>query len=252
MLVSEEILQNADELINDAEILAKNKSYGRGISLLINSIEELMKASILIFDANGYQFRSVKGAKKLFNNHSLRYPLAFVLFLLVLFIDDFKSLLLKVKSKPTIILNFPNNKERYYPIFKKYIHYKIDQISNEITWFFNAEYLRLEGIYVDYSGEIKSPLKLSVKDYDEVLYRVEKIRAFVSELNNTLIFQNNYPINKSKSIQDQLKSENVYEKLGFIISKYKSLDSKQIESLRQFCVDFKKDINEKLSDSLKI
>jgi len=94
LTASNYLLENAESLYNDAQLLAKNKSYGRAISMLIHSTEETMKAFILFIDGNGFQFRkSTNGINNLFVNHSLRYGLAMVLSVLHIFSEDLKILL---------------------------------------------------------------------------------------------------------------------------------------------------------------
>ncbi len=75
------VLENAQSLKRDAELLAENNSYGRAISLLIHSLEEEIKSLVLFLDGHGFQFRKrVKGINGFFVNHNLRYALSMIFF----------------------------------------------------------------------------------------------------------------------------------------------------------------------------
>lgn len=68
---------NARHLYNDAALLAnKNSSYNRATSLLVLSLEELIKACLVKMHSESLQVYKLKDAKYFFSNHKIRHQIA--------------------------------------------------------------------------------------------------------------------------------------------------------------------------------
>lgn len=68
---------NANSLKRDAILIAeKNHSYNTAISLMILSIEEMIKAIFILLHSKEYDVYKIKQAKKIFNDHKTRHNYA--------------------------------------------------------------------------------------------------------------------------------------------------------------------------------
>jgi AbiV family abortive infection protein len=247
--VAIETFRNAENKHSDALILAKNNSYGMAISALILSLEENIKAVILFLDGNGFEFRKrVKGVKNLFVNHKLRYPLGFVLSGFNIFGKDLIGFISKIVSNPSIIKGFNINEREWESLALNYILEKINQLDEERIWFSNAEYLRQDGMYVDYDNIIKTPLSIDKKDFNDILVRVSGISEFIDGF--LPIFDQSYEGDAAaefkievKKLQKQLVSENGYDKIGKIVSKINERGNDPFIDISKNLQEFKKDIN---------
>lgn len=249
LIVSKEIFSNAEKKHSDALILAKNNSYGMATSSLILSLEENTKAVILFLDGNGFEFRKrVKGIKNLFINHKLRYPLGLVLSGFNIFGKDLINFINKIALNPTIIKGFNINEKEWESLALKYTLKKINQLNEEIIWFSNAEYLRQDGMYVDYDNEIKTPLSIDKKDFNDILIRVSAISEFIVKflpIFDESIEDDDVGLKKQvKKLQKQLIIENGYDKIGIIVSKINGRGNNPFIDMSKNLQEFKKGIDD--------
>ncbi|UOB17512.1 AbiV family abortive infection protein [Abyssalbus ytuae] len=247
--VAKETFRNADSMYNDGVHLAKNDSFGRATSLLILSMEENMKALILYLDGNGFEFRSrVKGIKSLFNNHKLRYPLALVLSGFNIFGKDIKEIITKIKTNPTEIQAYMRSKNKWESLAKVYLLKKIKQFISEILWFSNAEYLRQEGMYVDYDIVMKTPLDINKQDYQDVYYRINGMREFIVDFLPIFDERNEEGDLELKAhlikLQKELISEKGYERIGELLSKFNNKKLNPLEALLENVQELETDLTE--------
>lgn len=243
------ILENSDSLFKGAKALAEANLFGHATSTLILSMEESMKAVILFFDGNGFEFRKrVKGINNLFVNHKLRYPLALLLSGMNIFQDDLEEFVLSIKKEPGVIKEFNKNKndKKWENLLNVYALKKMNQLIEEIKWFLNAEYLRQDGIYVDYDGTIKTPLDIPKEEFDKVYIRVARMRVFlVGFLNSLDQYNKDFDEELLKAFHDNKKrliKEKVYSNIGDLISKYATRGSKPLEVLLYKVVDFQAEV----------
>ncbi len=249
LIVSKEIFRNAEKKHSDGLILAKNNSYGMAISSLILSLEENMKAVILFLDGNGFEFRKrVKGIKNLFINHKLRYPMGLVLSGFNIFGKDLIDFINKIALNPTIIKGFNINETEWESLALKYILKKINQLNEEIIWFSNAEYLRQDGMYVDYDNVIKTPLSIDEKDFNDILIRVNSISEFIVKflpIFDESIKDDDVKLkNQVKKLQKQLIIENGYDQIGIIVSKINERRNNPFIDISKNLQELKKDIDD--------
>lgn len=247
-LASEVLLKNAERKYLDAITLANEKSFGSATSYLILSTEETMKAFILIMDSNGFQFRrKVDGVKSLFTNHSIRYGLALILSIMNIFTSDIKQFFLIARNDVSAFLNLYKNKEDLNLFLTTYIKEKVQIISAEINWFSNAEFIRQEGMYVDFSDELKSPFDISEKDFEDVRIRVEAIRNFVDEFKLSFNSNDNDLKQMLEKIQNQFITENWYDKLSKLLDEYKDRKVNPLKVLLNKSQEFYEEIKDKKS-----
>ena len=246
LLASKHLLDNADSLYNDAQLLAKNKSYGRATSMLIHSTEETMKAVILILDGNGFQFRKrADGINHLFSNHSLRYGLAMVISLLDVLSKDLNGYINKIKLEPNKFISQSEDMSVLEGKLLNYFKKKIKIIIHEVNWFSKAEFLRQEGFYVDYVDKIKTPLEIKEDEYNDVLVRIDGMKSVVMFIIDC--FKNNDE--EFKKDMDKLKQnflmEDWYQNLGKLIKMFRDRRINPLEKLSLLLNDFSIEIQSK-------
>ena len=240
------IQANADNLYNDAKILAYNKSYGHATSLLIHSTEESMKAFILFLDGNGFQFRNrVDGISNLFVNHKLRYGLAMFLSILHIFSEDLKQLVPKIANSTKLTFDFDKDKELLGDVFLKYIQTRIKTVILEVSWFSKAEFLRQDGFYVDYIDEIKTPLQIKETDFKAVHLRIDGLRSFLHDYIKSFDTNDERVLQGIKNLKEQFISENWYEKIGKVIELFKDKKKNPLSDLSLILGDFSKSLDNK-------
>lgn len=245
---SKHLLENAESLYNDAVLLAGNNSYGRATSMLIHSTEETMKALILFLDSKGFQFRNkVSGINNLFVNHSLRYGLAMIVSVLHVFSEDLNKFLQNVRNDPQSIIELHKNKKVLENKFFEYFKNKIKIVLQEVIWFSKAEFLRQDGFYVDYVNEIKTPLNINKKDYEDVLLRIDGMRTFVTGLIDSFNSEDELFIEQTEELKSQFINETWYGHLGKLIDKFKNKKINPLEDLSTVINEFSDEIETKKS-----
>ncbi len=175
-----EILKNSDKKWNTSKLIAESGDYGSACSIAIISLEELVKALIVFFDGQGFNFRNIKGMKTLFRNHQVRYFLLFFLFVMGLMKDELVSMMLKIRNKPVSVLSRYISsilgKNRFQDKTKEYVIQKSIELNMEIERFSNVDALRQESLYTDFDGNLKSPVTISREDYEILHFRLSKAR----------------------------------------------------------------------------
>lgn len=239
-----QLLQNADSLYKDAQLLASNNSYGRATSMLIHSTEETMKAIILFLDSKGFLFRNkVKGIGGLFTNHSLRYALALLLSIFYIFSADLKKLISAARNNPQLLTNLNENqgllKEEVFGYFK----IKIQMILEEVIWFSKVEFIRQDGFYVDYVDEIKTPLNVSREEYLSVLLRVDNMNSVAAGIMTTLESEDEAIAELMEVVKNKYM-ESLYMIFSMFIDKYKERKANPLDNLAECLSRLSKELAE--------
>lgn len=180
MIVYKVILENSNKQWKSAKYLATKGNYSSAISLSIISIEELIKSLIVLFDGKGMEFRKVKGMKAFFENHEIRFVIAYIMFVIGILREVFIRFINHAMKNPKviekIIAEMKGNKEGFFEKYKFFFLRKIVAFKQEMKWFSNVEVFRQEGFYCDYSDVLKNPLKVSKKEYEETIQRLDRVR----------------------------------------------------------------------------
>jgi hypothetical protein len=156
------------------------KYYGKAVSDLILSKEELVKGLVLFFDSKGFEFTNIKNFdQKLFSEHKIRYFIAFFMCVFNNFQeaffkfvekhskDNFKQLKLTEANKTAM-------KEKYFPIVLE----KLKLINSEFKWYSKLSYLREGGTYTNKGQRGISPAKIDENIYNDTFKRLKYIRDF--------------------------------------------------------------------------
>ncbi len=224
LIAYKEILQNSDSKWAASKILARNRDYGTATSLAIISVEEQIKAIVILLDGCGFHFRKVKGIEVLFKHHRLRYFLAYIIFGISVFGDELGKMLLTVKDNPEKIEGYIQEIESNPDLFfKKYIRNKlfkiIISIRKESIWFSKIDIFRQDGFYSDYETTLKNPITISKDDYIQVAKRLDKVRRFGQMLMNAFL-DNGESLNEHiKKMQTDFIKKGFYTNIGESITK---------------------------------
>lgn len=236
LVASGECFANSNSKYNDAAILANAGSYGNATSMLMLSLEEMMKGLILNLDANGFKFRhSVKGIGSIFENHKLRYFLAFALSVFNAFSLDLKKLLIRLIDKPQEFLSLNLADPALQQRATLWLMIKMEFIRKDIEWFSNADMYRQDGFYVDFDESLKTPLHISADQFNEFRHRVDNFRGFASEFIATFDLKNNTPdlVAEIQKLQKRLIADGYYEKLGVLILRLNNRNFKAFDLLNE-------------------
>lgn len=177
-----EIVANSKRQFGAADNLALNGDYGMAMSHLLISTEEMVKALIVVMDAQGFDFRKVKGMDIFFRNHEVRFFISFLTFVLTLFADDGMKILREFRDNPNKtkeLSTLLDNKPEIMKKMQSYLIRKLVVIRNELGWFSKAEAFRQNGFYVDAKGNLISPLLFTRDDFDQTKLRIEKINKAI-------------------------------------------------------------------------
>lgn len=230
------IVYNSDELYSDAMVLADNGSYGRAVSCLIVSLEELVKGFVLFLDGNGFGIRkNVPEIKILFNkNHSVRVGIALILFILQDLKKDFLRFINFLNSSFDRALKF-QDEQRLERFGKVYAAKKIQYVISETDWFSKLEYLRQSGLYVDYRFSLVKPQNIHKEDFEEVHEKIESLHGLKEIIMNETIdieyVKRNLP-NEEDNFDD------MYKFIEFFIKSFSNKGEKPLKSMVQKLQEF--------------
>ena len=210
-----EILGNATRLWKAALDNGKGADYGLSISLMVISIEELVKALILILDASGFEFRKSTSVKRFFTDHHIRHVTSFWLMVFYVFGSDANKILSGIGITPQNLMalfNIVQSKdERMRRLTNWYLEKKIHQLLVELEWFSQMENYRQNGFYCDYDH---SPLNIQFDEFQIALEKLDKVRRVATGIIE--IYQNLTPqaLKEAKQLSKTLKDSHLYEALG--------------------------------------
>lgn len=160
------VYQNAARLRKDASMLIDaHTTYATATSLTILSLEEIIKAIVLLLHGQGYQIYRFKGIKKVFSQHGFRHKIAILINMLVGF---FKM------TQPKKKLNMKRDtkfQKLMYSFFRA-----LQEVPNIMDVFKNIHSIekldsyKNAGFYVDFLDEILIPTEVIDKHkYDKVM-----------------------------------------------------------------------------------
>ena len=247
--VAKECFKNGDDKYKDALLLAEGGSYGSGISNLIICMEEYMKGLVLSLEANGFQFRSkVKGIKSLFENHSLRYYLAFAMSGFQIFSEEMKKLIRLVKKNPKVVYGFKERLEKDPSLGFEWCQMLFKNFESEIKFYSLLDKARQRGLYVDYKDKLISPKEFTPSEFEMFKKRVDNLMIFVKELTDAYNDADKDFPDHYQSLLKDFKDE-YYEHFSQLIKK---LNNKAIDNWGELMGDLKllgEDISNELNDA---
>lgn len=231
-----DILANSDRTWSSAKILSEQSDYGSAVSMAIISVEEMVKAFVLCMDGHGFRFRSVKGVDSLFSNHQIRYVVAYGMFVVSIFGEEIKNLLIRYAAEPQELIYLRHKMINQEDFLERNLRYytlrKMVQLKKELKWFSKVDIFRQEGFYSDYDDKLKTPLNIEKKDYMEVISRLEKVRQVGKVVMDTFESNEQEYMEVFASIQKDFNDKRMYNKMAVTL--------KTIDKRNPFASMFKK------------
>lgn len=183
---SKSISASAKQKWASAEALVGIKDYGGATSLSIISIEEQFKALVLAADSTGFRFRQLKGMDKFFENHGLRYILAYYIFIISVFNEDLLLLISRIKNTSNevaeIISLYQTDKLGFGEKAKDFILKKLLIFTTELEWFSRIDLFRQDGFYSNFNDQLNTPITLTEGDYFETMKRLVGVRFVTNQI----------------------------------------------------------------------
>lgn len=181
IVIYREVNDNANSKWHSANILAQNKDYGTAIALHIISIEESLKALLLLLDGVGFNFRAVKGIKKLFTNHELRHIMALLIFLIRAISQIFIKVVTRLLENDEILKKLSekysdNNFDDLFKDNKYSILRTVVTMRKDLRFFSQIERIRQNGFYSDYNDKLLSPLTINEDEYQSAIPRLSILK----------------------------------------------------------------------------
>ncbi|MCO6173648.1 AbiV family abortive infection protein [Flavobacterium sp. NRK F10] len=181
--LSKIIFKNADRLKKDAKFLAEEKkSFSTATSLLILSLEEIIKAIIVELHALEYPIYKSKVVHKVFNDHKTRHEFASLLE--TLNATNILGALLQAtfnKNKNNIVRLIPKNDYEKIMTGIGILCELLDNIYNDETIKLFNNY-KNNGLYVDYRDELLVPDQMIKECHYEEVKGVHKTMSKIYRL----------------------------------------------------------------------
>jgi AbiV family abortive infection protein len=236
-----DMVQNSNKKWQSGIKLAENNDFGSAISLAIISNEELIKALIVFFDGNGFRLRSIKGINALFKNHQLRYLIAYVMFAMGSFINDFTNLINEFRKDPSLInawINVSSDKRFEFETWLiDYLKEKFNSLGIEFNWFSNIDRYRQDGLYCDYNNNLKNPIDISKQEYQFAFYRLELVRRIGISFFESINDENLAMQDVLCSIKDGLIKNDFYNKASKIFSSLRNIKENPFDTIKNFIME---------------
>jgi len=189
--VSDHTIKNAIILQETAKYAAENKNFGVATSLMILSIEEVIKAQVLFFQGVGIRVHRIKNANKIFSSHKDKHQVATQLQFSKIVEGFIKAMNYEPKGKKyktgvrfmdSLLGGLHDIANIIVPV--TLISKSIEQMSENVEWLEKANDLKNRGFYVDYKSEIKLPQDITIDTFEKAssinkecydLYRIIKL-----------------------------------------------------------------------------
>jgi AbiV family abortive infection protein len=224
------IVANSNRKWEAASYIAKKGDYGTAVSLATISVEELVKALLLSFDAIGFRFRKIRGIDTVFRNHRIRHFLSYLMFLIGVVGDDFKNFFVKFENQPerlqVLLAQLKENQDAVEELVIPYILERIKLIDSERAWFAQVDVFRQNGFYSDLSDSFSDPIDISQQDYTELIRRFQMVR-------NACLFLMAYAKQQRKDdettiidLRNTFNRLNAYKRIAKLLKHVKATDKK--------------------------
>lgn len=189
--VSDHTIKNAIILQETAKYAAENNNYGVATSLMILSIEEVIKAQVLFFQGVGIRVHRIKNANKIFSSHKDKHQVATQLQFSKIIEGFIKAINYEPKEKKyktgvrfmdSLLGGLHDIVNILQPV--TLISKSIDQMSANVEWLKKANDIKNKGFYVDYKSDVELPQNITFDTFEKAssinkecfdLYRIIKL-----------------------------------------------------------------------------
>lgn len=209
--ISQVIFNNSNRLKKDAFFLAKEKrSFSSATSLLILSLEELIKATIVELHSLNYPVYENKIISKIFNNHKTRHQFAgmidtlnglSILLRLIQIGLNRKEVFQEGKMNDEIIKNLSAGINSFCDLLNNICN---DEIVKDFNNYKN------NGFYVDYFDELMIPNKM-INEFN--FNQVDNVHQTISRIYKLIILSHHQSIKNRKNYNQFLEIRQIIKEL---------------------------------------
>jgi len=226
--VVKELLKNAERKRNSSIILLENDDIASAIHLQILSMEEDIKAMILMLDAYGFKLiQHVKDINTTFKNHRLRFVTGFILSSLSYFKEDIERLP-ELFRNDRLMKAILEDRTMYLKPLLSHVVVRARQVKDELYLFSEMERIRQMSNYVDFVNEIHLPSDLTKAEFEIVQKRVLKINSTV------LLIERSLKTNQiTTDAVEKMNNSELFEALSHITKWSKKNDVKNLQKFTE-------------------
>jgi len=168
----------------------------------------------------------------------MRYFIAYILFTMGMIGDEISILITKVLTNPDEFQKYNKGFDFNDPAFQRkakfYIFRKLILAKKELIIFSKIDSVRKDGFYCDYEDYLKSPATFTMTEYQEIVYRLEKVKKIINftiEGFNTL---DDTSLKYIGALKKSMKSQKYYLKISNTIIKIKQERQNPFELVRNY------------------
>lgn len=148
------IYENAQDLYKNAALITQhNKSYSSATSLMVLSLEEVIKAILLKLHCEGLKVYKIDGVQKFIKDHKIRHQIAQIIVTGSGLVEVYKKWLDLKKEPPKFKKNWANN---LLDSLKAGMQFYQSALRIEKLKEFDD--LKNKGLYVNYFDTIQKPI----------------------------------------------------------------------------------------------
>jgi AbiV family abortive infection protein len=238
LIAYKEVVDNSDSKWRLGKKLAKDKEYGSAIFMAVVSVEELVKAIIILMDGRGFSLRRVPGMKTIFKNHQIRHVLAYAMFVINIFSEESINFLKKFRENPEAGIKFMNdivNKDELLMAkMNGWALKKVEMILREFDWFAQVDLFRQNGMYCDYKDGLKNPIRITEENYQEAYLRLEKVRMVGQSLVETLVSTDDLYVNHYAKMRRTFARDKYYDLIGGALTRLRETKNDPFVGIKKY------------------
>lgn len=238
LVVYKRVIEHSDIKWDSSKSLANAGDLGGAVSMAIISVEEMIKALVVYLDGNGFEFRRIKGMDIVFNHHQIRFLIAYAMFVVGSFGEDLINFITRIRENPEQLAKMTESMKeagpKYYEKhFKYYVLKKLALLKSEYKWFSQVDLFRQEGFYSDYEQQLKTPISITLEDYEKVIQRLEKVRKIGKGIIEA--FEDKDPLTKEglENLKKKFKQEKLYKHMETSLSKVRQTRNSPFDTVRK-------------------
>lgn len=197
------------------------------LTLNITSIEEIIKANILLYESLGANLKSIKGMDLFFKDHLAKYSVAFVLSVLGFF-PEMLVHIFRDPDRKRIMKHLLLKKQMDKRIIKLFFKKFLQQIFNRAELYEKLFTIRNKGLYYE-------EIEIKPDERKFIFENLEKVHSYLKHLYqiciNPVEIEDHELFSRVKSVLT--KDEN-REMLEFCLSSFPTLKKKRKQLIEQF------------------
>ncbi|MBN8697157.1 MAG: AbiV family abortive infection protein [Bacteroidetes bacterium] len=155
-----------------AETIAKTRHYGIPVSHLILSTEQLVVGVILYLQHLRLDVRNVEGVHLFFTDHVIKHRAATYINFLYPILKLLMGVIIKEKEKiynPETIVEYSEEEKAFMSKDEEKIKTIFNDLSEMFDWWEDANMKKNQGLYVDYSDRLETPMQITEGEYKQAL-----------------------------------------------------------------------------------